>query len=110
MRCSLSRLLAPDAIYDLLRTVVQMCPDCNAFALVPHKPRFGAELAGHFGDVMLVDLFYIFGLQFIMMIDEAIRYKVVEEVEEKDSYYIGQVMFRSWIRYFGPPIRLKFDQ
>ena len=110
MRKFLSRLSVPEAIFDLVRTVIQCCPDCNAFAPVPHRPRFGAELAGHFGDVMVADLFYIFNLQFLMMIDEAIRYKVVDEVVKKDAPTIGQVMLRSWIRYFGPPKRLKFDQ
>ena len=91
-------MAVPEAIYDLIKTGIHLCPDCNASAPVPHKPRFGAELAGHFGDVMVADLFYIFNLQFIMTIDEAIRYKVVEEVIKKDALTLGQVMLRSWIR------------
>ena len=92
MRRFLSRLAVPGAIYDLVQTVIHLCSDCNAFGPAPRKPRFGAEVAGHFGDMMVADLFYIFGLQFTMMIDETIRYKVDEEVVKKDSYNIGQRM------------------
>ena len=61
----------------MLETVIKTCDHCNAFKPVPRRPRYGADLSGHFGDVLVVDLFYLWGMQFILMIDEAVRYKAV---------------------------------
>ena len=73
MKRFISRLGVPDECYKLLDVVVESCPHCAAFKPVPRRPRFGAELAGHFGDVMLVDIFFIFKCMFLLMIDEAIN-------------------------------------
>ena len=45
----LRRLGVPDRCYELIDTVIKTCEQCNAFKPVPRRPRFGAELAGHFG-------------------------------------------------------------
>ena len=55
----LSRLGVPDRCYELIDIVIKNCEHCNAFSPVPRKPQFGAQLAGHFGDVLIVDLFYL---------------------------------------------------
>ena len=69
----LQRLGVPDRCYELLDTVTKCCDHCNAFKPVPRRPRLGAESSGHFGDVLVVDLFYMCGMCSILMIDEAIR-------------------------------------
>lgn len=58
----LRRLGVPERCYELIDTVIQTCEQCNAFKPVPRRPKFGSELAGHFGDVLMVDLFYIFNM------------------------------------------------
>ena len=99
----LRRLGVPERCYELIDIVIAGCEQCNAFKPVPRRPRFGAELAGHFGDVLMVDLFYIFGLQFMLMIDEAIRYKVSAPLAKKDGHSIMRCLLMNWMRYFGPP-------
>jgi hypothetical protein len=90
--------------------VIRTCAHCNAFKPVPRRPRFGAELAGHFGDVLIIDLFYIFSMQFMLMIDEATRWKVAGLCMSKDAKTLGKVLLHCWFRYFGPPRVAKSDQ
>ena len=58
----------------------------------------------------MVDLFFIFDLTFIMMIDEAIRYKVAALLPDRSASTIMSTLLLHWFRYFGPPKRLKSDQ
>eukprot|EP00959_Pyramimonas_sp_CCMP1952_P057598 1202364-Pyramimonas_sp.AAC.1 len=59
---------------------------------------------------MVCDLFFIFGKTFLLMVDEAIRWKLAEVLPKKDAFHIAQAMLRAWFRYFGPPKCIKFDQ
>ena len=61
----------PEECFDLIKLVVNSCPHCQAFKPVPRRPRFGAELAGHFGDCVVLDLFYIFGKHFYLHVKVA---------------------------------------
>ena len=51
------------------RAKEQTCDDSNAFKPVPRRPRFEADLAGHFGEVLVIDLFYLWGMRFILMLN-----------------------------------------
>ncbi len=106
----LQRRGVPDRCMELIKIVIDMCPHCNAFKPVPRRPRFGADLAGHFGDRMIIDLLFLWGLTFLLMIDEAIRFKVAAHLEARDPKSIGKAMLHSWFRYFGPPKCLTSDQ
>ena len=53
----LKRLMVPDRCLELAKLVVDNCEHCNAFAPVPRRPKVGAELAGHVGDCLVVDLY-----------------------------------------------------
>ena len=105
----LTRLGVPDRCFELIAVVLSTCESCSAFQPVPRRPRYGAELAGFFGDIVVCDLFYISGLQFILLIDEATRYKVAAILAKKDASTLGKVMLHTWIKYFGPPKILKSD-
>ncbi len=85
----LSRLGVPDRCYELIDTVIQTCDHCNAFTPVPRRPQFGAQLAGHFGDVLIIHLFYLWNMQFMLMIDEALRYTVSALCHHKNASTLG---------------------
>ena len=106
----LRRLGVPDRCYELIKIVISTCEECNAWAPVPSRPKFRAELAGWFGDVLICDLFYIFNQQFLIMVDEAIRYKIAALLPKKDAASIAKCMLYTRFRYFGPRERLEFDQ
>ena len=106
----LKRLGVPDRCLELAKDVVKHCPQCNAFKPIAHRPKFGAELAGHFGDVMMVDLFFIWKMTFLLMIDEATRFKVSTPLPAKDAKTIARAMLKDWFRFFGPPKAIRSDQ
>ena len=106
----LSRLGVPDECYKLIDVVLQQCPHCLAFQPPPRRPRFGASLAGHFNDVLMVDLFYIFQGMFLLLIDEATRFKVVAPLAGRSAKTLAKAMLYCWFRYFGVPRRLVSDQ
>ena len=60
--------------------------------------------------MLICDLFYIFNQQFLIMVDEAIRYKVSALLPKKDAASIAKCMLYTWFRYFGPPKTIRFDQ
>ena len=68
----------PDQCYELIDVVIRSCPHCLAFQPVPRRLRYGAELAGHFGDILVIDIFFLFEKMFLLWIDEATRYKIAE--------------------------------
>ena len=106
----LKRLGVPDRCLTLCRKVIEDCPHCHAYKPVPRRPKFGAELAGHFGDCLVVDLFFIWGHSFLIMVDEATRFKVSALLPTKDAKTLMKTMLAHWFRYFGPPRTLRSDQ
>ena len=86
--------------------MVRTCDECNALKPIPRRPRFGAELAGHFSDVVVIDLFQ---RMYLIMIDEATRYKISTAFMAKDAISLGKAILHSWIRYFGSPKMLHSD-
>ena len=106
----LQRLGVPDRCFDLAKAVIENCEHCHAYQPVPRRPKYGAELAGWFGDCLVIDLFFMWNQTFLLMIDEAIRYKISEQIKNKDGKTIMTTLLMSWFRYFGPPKVLKSDQ
>ena len=106
----LKRLGVPDRCLTLCRKVIEDCPHCHAYKPVPRRPKFGAELAGHFGDCLVVDFFFIWGHSFLIMVDEATRFKVSALLPTKDAKTLMKTMLAHWFRYFGPPRTLRSDQ
>ena len=110
MQRFLQRLGVPERCHELVKMVIDDCEHCNAFKPVARRPRYGAELAGNFGDVLVVDLFFLWGLTFILMIDEAVRFKVACHLKSKDAKSLMKTMLYGWFRYFGTPRCLRSDQ
>ena len=106
----LRRLGVPDKCLELAKQVIAACEECNDRAPIATKLKYRAELAGSFGEVMVRDLFFISGKTFLLMVDEAIRWKLAEVLPKKDAFHIAQAMLRTWLRYFGPPTCIKFDR
>ena len=66
--------------------------------------------AGHFGDVVIIDLFYIFSMQLMLIIDEATRWKICSLCMRKDAASLGKCFLHTWLRYCGPPRVARSDQ
>ena len=59
---------------------------------------------------MQTDLFFVFDLCFIVLIDECIRFCVVDALPRKTAEDWMKAVFVSWIRLFGPPRFIVTDQ
>ncbi len=62
------------------------------------------------GDAIQLDLFQSRGNWFLLLIDEATRFKMRDEVKGEEAEPLMEVIFNSWIYLFGPPSRIVMDQ
>ena len=69
-----------------------------------------AQLAEHINYRAQTDLFFVFDKTFIALVDECIRWCLVEELPRKTADEWMAVDFGSWIRHFGPMFYLVTDQ
>ena len=74
------------------------------------NPLIKVKLATRFNHRVQADLFFIFNLTFICLIDECIRFAVSSWLPSKEPESILQAVLFSWIQYFGPMEILAFDQ
>ena len=106
----LRRIEAPEECLDLIRIVLDTCEACRKFRRPPTRPVAAAELAGWFNEVVQMDLFFLWDLIFSLLIDEATRMKIAEELKNKLGATIMRAIMMCWMRYFGPMRVLVSDQ
>ena len=73
-------------------------------------PLIKASVAEHFNHRVQTDLFFIFEKTCVILIDECIRYCVVEILQRKTADEWMRVVFHNWIKIFGPMRFLVTDQ
>ena len=101
----------PYDVWKLAGDAISTCRICRKFARAGRRPQHrGTDLALHFNEVVQVDLFNYGDQQFILIIDEATRYKIATECEGRELRHILASIMKSWIRYFGPMRTLVSDQ
>jgi len=106
----LNRLQVPQRVIEQVKEVIAACADCDKYKLPPSRPRFGAELAGWFNDRVMIDLFFLFKRIWLILVDEATRYKVAEYLKNREGTTIMRAILHGWLRYFGPMKQLVSDQ
>lgn len=106
----LRRIQAPDECLDLVHEVIRTCKACMAFQRPPRRPTAKIELAGHFGECVQWDLFFLWGIVFIMLIDTCLRWKLSHHLENKEGITIFKAVMSYWLRHFGPIRILESDQ
>ena len=65
-------------------------------------PLIKVKLATRFNHRVQADLFFIFNLTFIVLVDECIRYAISAWLPTKEPESILSAVLFSWIQYFGP--------
>lgn len=97
-------------VLEVAREAVQECSICRKFTRLPHRPqtRVGGAIA--FGDAIQIDIFHLQDTLYLLMIDEATRYKMCQVLPGQDSEQIMEVLLKSWIYLFGPPTKIIMDQ
>ena len=104
VRCGMPwRKLAADAI--------STCAICRKYARAHRRPQTkGTNLSRHFNDLVQIDLFKCDDSWFLLVVDEATRYKVATLCQGRELQHIFSALMRGWMRYFGPMRTLVSDQ
>ena len=97
-------------VLEVAREAVQECSICRKFTRLPHRPQTRVGGATAFGDTIQIDIFHLQDILYLLMIDEATRYKMCQVLPGQDSEQIMEVLLKSWIYLFGPPTRIVMDQ
>ena len=97
-------------VLDLAKEAVQECCICRKFVRLPHRPQMRVGGAISFGDTLQIDLFFLLDSTFLLMVDEATRFKMCSVLAGQESEQIMEALLKSWIYLFGPPSRIVMDQ
>ena len=100
----------PTHVLDLVGEVVASCQICRRYARLPSKPKTKATMAGQFGDEVEMDIYYLWGKPFVLLIDVGTRYKVSYETPSRELPELLKGILNHWIRFFGPMLVLTTDQ
>lgn len=106
----LTRAGMPQEVLDLASTTIQECSVCRRYVRLPNRPQLRVGSAISFNECCQLDLFHLDNQWFIMVIDEATRYKVCDKVDSQEPEELLSRLLDRWIRYFGPMGKLVMDQ
>ena len=106
----LRRAGMPVDVVNLASEAVQGCVVCRKYVRLPNRPQLRVGGSTYFGETLQIDIFMWEGNNFLLMIDEATRFKTCVMIEAQDSEAILSYIYQSWMQYFGPPLRLVLDQ
>ena len=67
-------------------------------------------MARFFNERAQTDLFSLWGRNYIISVDEGIRWALCCHLQSKERNEWFRVFLIGWVRYFGPPLTLTSDQ
>ena len=97
-------------VIALAREAVQSCAICRKYVRLPNRPQLRARGANTFNQTLQMDLFFWDGKGFMILVDEATRFKKCSEIEGQEHEQLLKTFYEQWIYVFGPPERLVMDQ
>ena len=98
------------SVLNLVPEVVRCCPVCRNYARPLNVPTLRAEMANFFNDILQVDIFFLWDKVWLLIVDEATRYKVCGELQDRSAGEVLSCLLRLWFRVFGPCRVLTSDQ
>lgn len=106
----LRRAGLPSEVLRVAAEAVRECPVCRKHVRLPNRPQTRTGGATSFGDALQLDLFQWQGQWYLLLIDEATRFKMCDAAKGLEAEPLMEVLFNSWIYLFGPPSRIIMDQ
>ena len=106
----LRRAGQPQEVLALASEAVAGCVVCRKFIRLPNRPQVRAGGATVFNDTIQLDLFVLDGTTYMLVLDEATRFKTCSVPEGQESEQLLKSLFTSWIQMFGPPAKVVLDQ
>ena len=108
VKAILIRCGMPHAVWRLTGDAASSCRICRKFSRAGRRPQYkGTNLSMSFNEVIQADLYSYDGKTYLLVIDEATRYKVATLCEGRELKHILGALMRCWIRYFPKAPRLK---
>ena len=101
--------MSPEVI-KLATEAVQCCAICRKYVRLPNRPQVRARGASSFNESVQMDLFMWENNWFMLLCDEATRFKMCTTIEGQESDDLLTAFKKAWIFLFGPPRRLVLDQ
>ena len=103
VRNILQRCGQPWEVVQLAAEAVASCAVCRKYSRAGRRPQHrGAHLSPSFNDLVQMDVFQFQDHLFMLVIDEATRYKVATSCPGRYLKDILGTLMKCWIRYFGP--------
>eukprot|EP00438_Fugacium_kawagutii_P029807 Skav231475 [mRNA] locus=scaffold1100:530653:539709:- [translate_table: standard] len=100
----------PVEVLNLVSDAVMKCSICRRYVRLPNRPQLKLNNAGTFNQCVQADLFELWDKWFLLLVDEATRYKVAVMTPSRESQELQQRLLEHWMRFFGPPGSLVMDQ
>ena len=96
-------------IIDLAVEAVRQCAICRKYVRLPNRPQTRARGASYFNENVQMDLFKWEDTWFMLLIDEASRFKTCGVIDGHDYENLLNAFRKNWIYFFGPPRTLVLD-
>ena len=97
-------------VIALAREAIGCCAICRKYIRLPNKPQMRVRGANVFNQAVQMDLYYWESTWFMLLVDEATRFKKSGTIEGQEADQLLQAFLELWIYHFGPPERLVLDQ
>ena len=108
----LRRAGLPGEIIKLAEEAVKSCAVCRKYVRLPNRPqmRVGGGGAHVFNEVVQMDLFNWENNWYMVVLDEATRFKSCCTIEGQHAEQLLTALLQCWIYVFGPPGKVVMDQ
>ena len=90
--------------------IANSCKVCAPFKAKLHRPSVKSHLATTFNEIVQHDLFFLWDLTFMLLIDEALKWKTGDHIPNKLGPTIVRALYRLWLRFWGPMQNILSDQ
>ena len=111
LRAILNRSGVPGRVLGMLNDAVALCNECRRWQTTHASPAIKTRLSDHFNKLVYADLIFISDppLVMLVMLDDCIRWCVVENVVFKDFHTLTEHFRKAWIKQYGPMETLRSD-
>ena len=111
LRAILNKSGVPGRILGMLNDAVSLCNECRRWQTTHASPAIKTRLSDHFNKLVYADLIFISdpALVMLVMVDDSIRWTVIENVFFKDFHTLTEHFRKAWLKQYGPMETLRTD-
>ena len=111
LREHLQHIGVSSRVLDLVKPACDRCSICRQWTGPGARPKVSSALRTRTNEEVQMDLFFIGSeLKFLHIIDVCSRFGLAWHTKTKTLTELTSILFRNWMRIFGPPENLTTDQ